>query len=143
MPDASLADKITRWKTLTDAVAPRLEEVPHLSDEHTDLRSAVQLIEALKVDEDLHTARLRTATERRRETEARCTDLAARITTGLQSHFGKRSQELRQFAIEPLSRQRRKKEEAPPATPAPTTPPAAAGPPMISSSAPAALQLFL
>ncbi len=127
MPDTSLADKITRWKTLTDAVAPRLEEVPFLSDEHTDLRAAVEAIEALKVDEDLHTARLRTATERRREAEARCTDLAARITTGLQSHFGKRSQDLRQFGIGPLSRRRRTKDEPPPAPPTPTAPPAAAG----------------
>lgn len=123
MPDSSLADKITRWKNLTATTTPRLGEFPHLSDEHAELLAAVQLIEALAVDEDLHTSRLRTATERRREAQERCVDLAARITNGLLSHFGKKSQELRQFGIGPLvPRARRKKGEAEP----PAVPPAAA-----------------
>ena len=118
MPETSLADKITRWKSLGEAVAPRLDEFAHLQEDHTELLGAVRSIEALMVEEDLHNSRLRGATAKRRETEARCIDLAARVVTGLQSHFGKRSQELRQFGVEPLlPPDREKKAEAPPTSP--------------------------
>ncbi len=114
MPETSIADKVTRWKSLADAMRPRLEEFPHLKEEHGELVAAVEAIEALIVDEDAYTARLRDTIARRRETQTRCVDIASRCTMGLQSHFGKRSQELRQFGIGPLSRRRRKKGEEEP-----------------------------
>lgn len=118
MPEATLGEKLNRWKTLADAMAPPLDEFPHLRDDSLELRSAVQTIEALMVEEDLHESRLRGTTSRRREIEARCLDHAARIVTGLQSHFGKRSQELRQFGIDPLlPANRKKKDDEPPSTP--------------------------
>lgn len=111
MPETSIADKITRWKSLADAMRPRLEEFPHLKEEHTELVTAVQSMEALIVDEDAFTARLRDTIVKRRDTQTRCVDIAARCITGLQSRYGKRSQDLRTFGIGPLSRRRRKKEE--------------------------------
>ncbi len=121
MPATSLADKITLWKNLVGAVTPRLQEFPHLGNDHGELTTVVTTIEALVVEEDLHTARLREATRRRRDLERQGVDLRARLVTGLQSFFGKRSQELRQFGVDPLLpnvRRRREEEEVPQPPPA-------------------------
>ncbi|HEX5761038.1 MAG TPA: hypothetical protein VF121_17760 [Thermoanaerobaculia bacterium] len=111
MPETSIADKVTRWKTLADAMRTRLEEFPQLAEEHAELVGEVAKMEALIVTEDAFTARLRDTFAKRRETETRCLDMAARCTTGLQSHYGKRSQELRHFGIGPLLPRRKRKDE--------------------------------
>ena len=56
MPQGSLADRVTRWRTLSDALAADLDEFPHLKDTHAEFHSAVTTIEALMVEEDQHTA---------------------------------------------------------------------------------------
>jgi flagellar biosynthesis/type III secretory pathway ATPase len=122
MADASVAKKVTRWKTLAGALAPRLEEVPHLQEAHRELLADVKSIEDLMVEEELHTSRLRKATKKRKELEGRCLDLAGRLVDGLQSHLGKRNEELLEFGIKPLAAGggRKKKEGE---TPAPAPPP--------------------
>ena len=120
MPVTSLADKVTNWKSLVAAVTPRLGEFPHLGEDHGELTTVVSSIEALVVEEDLHTMRLREATRRRRELEKQAVDLRGRLVTGLQSFFGKRSQELRQFGIDPLLPNTRRKKEEEPAPPQPS-----------------------
>ena len=116
MPQGSLADRVTRWKNLSDALAADLEEFPHLKDTHAEFHSAVTSIEALMVEEDRHTAALRGANDRRRELETRCIDLAGRIVTGIQSVKGKRSTELLEFGIDPLRAGRKKRAEEEPDT---------------------------
>ncbi len=111
MPQGSLADRVTRWRNLSDALAADLDEFPHLKDTHAEFHSAVTTIEALMVEEDQHTAALRGANERRRGLETLCIDLAGRIVTGIQSVKGKRSKELLGFGIDPLRAGRKKREE--------------------------------
>lgn len=111
MPETSIADKVTRWRSLADAMQSRIVEYPQLAEEHAELAAEVAKMEALIVTEDAFTARLRDTFAKRRETEIRCLDMAARCTTGLQSHYGKRSQELRHFGIGPLLPRRRRKDE--------------------------------
>jgi hypothetical protein len=113
MPQGSLADRVTRWRTLSDALAADLEEFPHLKDTHAEFHAAVSTIEALMVEEDQHTAALSVANTRRRELETRCIDLAGRIVTGIQSVKGKRNPELLGFGIDPLRAGRRRREEEP------------------------------
>jgi hypothetical protein len=69
MPDTSLADKLKRWQTCISAMAARLEEIPHLKDEHSELSAVLQGIEAFLVEEELHNANLRATIRKRRELE--------------------------------------------------------------------------
>jgi hypothetical protein len=123
MPLSSRADRLTYWKGLVDSMTPRLEEFAHLKEEHGVLREQSELAAALTVEADRLNGLLREVNQKLKEAEKRCQDYAARCVNGLQSHLGKRSPELRQFGIGPLTAGRRKKEEEPPA---PTTPPAPA-----------------
>lgn len=125
MADSSLADKVTRWKSLAKSLAHRLDEVPHLKKTHAELQAAVAAIETLMVDEDRYNGLLREAVQTRRDTEVLCIDLAGRIVTGVQSVFGKRSPELLQFGIDPLALgggRRKAEEEEPPPAPEPPSP---------------------
>ena len=125
MPNSSLADKLKFWQTCLSAMAPHLEKMEHLRDEHTDLTTVLQGIERLLVEEEGHNSNLRETVRKRRDLERQGRELFGRIDFGLRSHHGKKSQELRQYGIDPLAEPtRRKKEDEAKKQPAPA---AAAG----------------
>ena len=114
MPDTSLADKLKTWQTCTSAMAPRLEQLEHLRKEHTDLLAVIQGIQSFLVEEEGHSSNLRDTVRKRRELERQGRELYGRIDFGLRSHHGKKSQELRQYGLDPFaepSRRRKKGEE--------------------------------
>lgn len=112
MPDSSFADKLQTWKALIDTMGARLEELPHLRPEHSELTAVVKEIEALNSQEDTNTARLREITRNRKEAGRRGVELRGRIQAGVHAHFGKRSPLLHEFGFRPLAeRSSRRKEE--------------------------------
>jgi hypothetical protein len=132
MPNTSIADRLRTWQTCTQAMAPRLGDFEFLRDEHTELSSILAEVQQLLVEEDRHEGELRKAVRRRQQLDQRGRDLYGRIDVGLRSHFGKKSQELRQFGLEPLAEPRRRgAAETPP-------PPAGEEPPPPEPPAPAA-----
>jgi len=111
MPNSSLADKLKLWQTCLSAMEPHLEKMEHLRDEHTELATVVQGIARFLVDEEGHNFNLRETIRKRRDLERQGRELFGRIDFGLRSHHGKKSQELRQYGIDPLAEPTRRKKE--------------------------------
>ena len=126
MPE-TLGDKLKIWRTLAEGMKPRLEEIPLLKEDHTELGGIVQEMEALITQTDQHEARLRESTSRRLDAENRGAELYGRLVAALRGKYGKRALLLHEFGIQPNALPGPpKKDEATP--PAPTPAPAAQEP---------------
>ena len=130
MPDGSLADKLKDWRTLSDGLKLRIEEVPFLKADHDELTALVQQIDSLVTQADIHEGRLREANRQRAVAEQRTAELYGRMGFVLKGTFGKRANVLTELGLRPnaLPGPPRKDETTPPApeTAPPTQPPAPA-----------------
>lgn len=111
----SFADKVAEWEHLIGSMAAHLEEMPQVTGHHAALADLLAEIKAIDREQDLHRARLRDATKRRRETMLRGIDLRNRLVAAAQSHLGVTNPMLVELGIPPRERRKKKRGEEPPA----------------------------
>jgi hypothetical protein len=132
MPDASLGEKLKNWRLLSEGLKLRIEEVPFLKEDHTELSALVQQIDSLMQQTDVHEGRLREAVRQRAIAEERIGELYGRMVFRLKGTYGKRANVLHELGLKPDAvpvRPLKKDETQPPApgtTPTSTPAPAPA-----------------
>ena len=132
MPDASLGEKLKNWRLLSEGLKLRIEEVPFLKEDHTELSALVQQIDSLMQQTDVHEGRLREAVRQRTIAEERTAELYGRMVFRLKGTYGKRANVLHELGLKPDAvsvRPSKKDETQPPVpgtTPTPTPAPAPA-----------------
>lgn len=119
MPD-TLGDRLKSWRALAEGLKTRLEEVPFLQEDHTELAALVQQIDSLLTQGDVHEGRLRETVRQRALAEDRTGELYGRMVARLKGTFGKRNNVLHELGLRPDAVPGRppKKEEPQPPPPA-------------------------
>lgn len=122
MPRQTYSQLIVEIDALSTNLRSNLDEVPLLSTVQTELDAWLAEARGLTSQQDVFTARLRETSEKRRLSEAKGIELRGRAANGLRSHFGIKSQSLREFGLRPRRNPRPAAKEQPPAPSAPELP---------------------
>jgi hypothetical protein len=118
----SKPERIAVWKVLHTGVRPLLEEMPYLTDLHTELGNVIVRSEELDVRHEALKAETREVNRIREELARSGDDLRNRIGAALQTVHGFRSERLIEFGLKPRrargrdrqARTRRRQTAAPP-----------------------------
>jgi hypothetical protein len=142
MSRRGISELIGDIHTIANSLKGRLGEggdLQSLTDFQSQLEAWLNEARALEVQQELDTSRLRKTTELRRQIRRRGVDLRGRAAAHLQGHFGKKSQDLREFGLQPRRDPRPAAKTGPPGpevTPPPgkTPQPGSPEPPVESDS---------
>ncbi|HEX5761306.1 MAG TPA: hypothetical protein VF121_19135 [Thermoanaerobaculia bacterium] len=115
----TLGDRLKAWRTLEEGLKPRLEEVPFLKDDHTELAALVDQIDSLLTQSDVYEGRLREAVRQRALAEDRIADLYGRMVFRLKGTYGKRANVLHELGLRPDALPGPPRKEEPKPAPAP------------------------
>jgi hypothetical protein len=121
----TLAAKIDRWEGMINNLLPLLDEVPQLKPAHGQLQKTVADAKVLRDHLRSVKANLQGSTTQRKEVIATGEELFSRLSLGLRSAFGPKSDRLTAFAVKPLKTGRPSKlpEAIPPVAPELSAPP--------------------
>ncbi|MEA2600293.1 MAG: hypothetical protein QOF89_1285 [Acidobacteriota bacterium] len=117
----SFAEKTSRWAVLVTNVKEILPDVPHLTDDVGSLERLVGEGRVLESRQDDLRSQFQENTKKIKALISQGETLRGRLTAGLQSKFGFRSETLLKFGVKPRRAPRRKAAEKPVPQPA-TTP---------------------
>jgi hypothetical protein len=123
----TLAAKIDRWEGMSNNLQPFLNEVPQLKAAHAQFQQTIADAKALRDRLRAMKAEVKGSTFQRNELLATGDELFTRISLGLQSAFGTKSDRLATFAVKPRAKTGR-----------PSQKKAAPVPPVEATTAPAA-----
>ena len=117
----TLAAKIDRWQKMSDNVQPQLAAFPQLKDFHTEFQKVIDEAQALRSQMKAIAADSLSTVARRNDLIRSGEDLFARLSHGLKSALGPKSERLVQYGVKRGKAGRKAKTAQP--TPGPSTPP--------------------
>lgn len=126
----SFNDKLARWDALNTNLKPQLADLPHLQKGQEEFEALLRKGFEIAAQQHQYTGLFRQIIVDRNQLEARVTQLAEFLASGLRHTYGKKSQKLHEFGVKPLIRRKARKE-----TPSPGEETSA---PPVSPSSPAA-----
>src|SRR5436305_206965 len=97
----TLAAKIVRWQTLSNNYQPHSDALPHLKDALTRFQQVLANAQTLHERQQILKADAGDTTAQRKGLLTEGDDLFARLTLGLQSLHGPKSERLREFGLKP------------------------------------------
>ena len=97
----SIADRLVTWRRLFDGLKEHPEDAAELEKEHAELGRYLEELEDQMYQANKHEAGLREANRRRQELETQIAELHGRIAFLLRGRYGKRSNHLQGFGLEP------------------------------------------
>ena len=103
--------RITVWDVLVKTLEARVEEWSFLKPLYQELLALVEESKAIVVQQEAARAQLHDAISKRRALEKRGAELRTRLAAHLKAQLGFRSEQLRQFGLNPLVRSRRQPAE--------------------------------
>jgi len=119
----TLAAKIDRWEGMTNNLLPILDEVPQLKAAHGQLQQKIADAKTLRDHLRSVKADVQGSTTQRKEMMAAGEELFSRLSLGLRSAFGPKSDRLAAFTVKPRKTGRPSKPvPAPPAAEATAAP---------------------
>ncbi len=123
----TLAAKIDRWEGMINNLQPLLDEVPQLKPAHAQLQQTVADAKVLRDQLRNMKAMVQSGSSQRKNIMATGEELFFRLSFGLRSNYGPKSERLAAFAVKPQKTGRPSllPETLPPVTEATTAPAAA------------------
>ena len=97
----TIGERLVTWRRLFDGLKEHPEDVAELAKEHAELGRYLDEIEDQMQQANKHEAGLREANRRRLELERQIAELHGRIAFLLRGRYGKRSNDLQGFGLEP------------------------------------------
>ena len=97
----TLAAKISRWEGMTNNLLPLLDEVPQLKPAHAQLQQTVAEAKVLRDHLRNMKAEVQGSSAQRKDVMATGEELFARLSLGLRSAYGPKSERLAAFAVKP------------------------------------------
>ena len=128
-------EKLVDWQVLYDSLVPRITAMPHLAADHQALGNLLTESRDLEKGQEAARSQLRDINQRRKELGTQATELNSRLSLGLRSSLGSRSEKLIEFGVKPVPRTRRKAKGAVTTTTTETSPPSSSGQPPPKSTA--------
>src|SRR5262249_38698161 len=116
----TLAAKIVRWQTLINNYEPHSDTLPHLKEALARLEQVLARARELRERQQVLKADVGDNVVQRNSLLTEGDDLFTRLTLGLQSLHGPKSERLREFGLKPRRNPGRPAKAAP--SPAPETP---------------------
>jgi len=118
------AVQLARWEALLASIAANAAELPQLEAARTDLQRKMAEIQALQAQQGQHQAAKQDATKQIATAMKEARQLATFLGSGVKQRFGKESEKLIAFGLQPFRSKRRGPAEAPAPTPQDPAPPA-------------------
>jgi len=128
-------ERLVDWQVLYDSLAPKVTAMPHLAADHQALGNLLTESRDLEKGQEAARSQLRDINQRRKELDQQAGELNSRLSLGLRSALGSRSEKLIEFGVKPVPRTRRKAKGAAPTTTTETPPPSSPDQPPAKSTA--------
>src|SRR5712691_9284060 len=122
----TLAAKVDRWQTLSNNYQPHSDALPHLKDALARFQQVLANAQALRDRLKVLKANTGDTTTQRDSLLTEGDDLFTRLTLGLQSLHGPKSERLREFGLKPRRKPGRAAQPTPVPSPSPNPGPEAA-----------------
>lgn len=103
--------RITAWDMLVKTLEARVEEWSFLRPLYQELLALVEESKAIVMQQEAARAQLHEAISKRRALEKRGAELRTRLAAHLKAQLGFRSEQLRQFGLNPVRNRRQPAEE--------------------------------
>jgi len=101
-------ENLVIWRTMLANLAPRLDEMPHLREQHAALSALVEHAEKLEAQQSRFKAKLRRVNQERTAAALAGRRLRNRIAAGLKGVLGPESPQLIAFGVPPRPENQRR-----------------------------------
>jgi hypothetical protein len=125
--EKSYADVVTGWKELGAGFASNAGKTPHLETHSQELEDVRAQVESLSAQQAVHTAAKQDLTKRIQVLLDEGQKLATFLRVGVRQHYGRDSEKLVEYGLQPF-RGIKRPTTTPPPPPVETSPPGEAGP---------------
>jgi hypothetical protein len=97
----SIKESLVTWRTMVANLAPRLDELPYLREQHATLSALVARAEKLEAQQSRYKAKLQKVNQERTDAAREGRRLRNQIAAGLQFALGAESARLIEFGVPP------------------------------------------
>jgi hypothetical protein len=104
----TLKENLVTWRTMVANLAPRLDDLPFLREQHASLSALVARAEKLEAQQSRYKAKLQKVNQERMAAAREGRRLRNRLAAGLQGAFGPESARLVEFGVPPRPENQRR-----------------------------------
>jgi len=101
MANETYQDSFGRWRRLSTAVVANADDLPHLVGRAQRLILVLDEVEGAVTEQAVHTASKQEVSQQIKGLVARGRTIASFLVTGIREHYGKGSEKLAEFKIQP------------------------------------------